>query len=473
MRLESGNVVAAKMNAHRHQWNGTICSQPQSWNCGADATFRANVCDAGVPRCFHLDVFRPNSPRFFVPDTSVVLAVQQQPSLLDDQVLVFYGGRFGMQQGIAPGDYEPTLFGFYRVKHANLDTARTPYRLVVEPHADGWAMFPRTNLRPAALRPIQGVAYLKQMRAKGLKDSISEALEAAESLPTSDAWGSDFQKRLLRARDALPDWLQRAEETLARLPPPTEAPRVSASFGNLEGPLAAKLKGFRIAPAAPSAPSAGPAAMPDAQPPSPAVLQQAPGAMPAVELADPVPEPREVASAQAAEAKPVAEKPVVAPATPDSTEANPIAPEPAVVEGAPIPVITPDAPTIEVSPTATSTLGLTEGLPLDVVAEAPPVHAVPEPLGRQVLVEQFGSDLVDALSVAFITKSLVILTGAPGAGKSWIASRLLDDTARRSGRFYVARPGRPSGLCEPHQRVFRSNGVHPLSVRRAGGMGGG
>ncbi len=58
------------------------------------------------------------------------------------------------------------------------------------------------------------------------------------------------------------------------------------------------------------------------------------------------------------------------------------------------------------------------------------IQSVPEPMGKQILVSQFGRQLVDALSVAFITKSLVILTGAPGAGKSWIASRLLDDTER-------------------------------------------
>ena len=124
MPVESGNVFATKMNSHRHQWNGTICSQPQSWNCGADSTFRENFCDTGVPRCFHLDVFKPSSPRFFTPDSTVVLAVQQQPKIFDDQLLVFYGGRFGAQQGILPGDYEQTLLGFYRVKHASLDTSR-------------------------------------------------------------------------------------------------------------------------------------------------------------------------------------------------------------------------------------------------------------------------------------------------------------------------------------------------------------
>lgn len=445
MRVESGNVVAAKMNAHRHQWNGTICSQPQSWNCGAEADFRANFCDAGVPRCFHLDVFKPSGPRFLTPDSSVVLAAQQQPRLFDDQVLVFYGGRFGTQQGVTPGDYEQTLFGFYRVKHASLDTARTPYRLVVEPHTDSWAMFPRMHLRPAALRTISGVAYLKQMRAKGLKDAIDEALEAAESLPKSDGWSIELQRRLQRAGDALPGWLQKAEEALAKLPPPSEAPRMSASFGNLEGPLAAKLKGIRIS-TPPAAPEAAPAVSTDAALPSSAVPAPPPEVPPPAELAIPVLKPLEVPPA-AAESADVAktdlpeeasvEGATSAAATPAETQpegeptaAEPMVQEPPLAEETLSPASEADAPPVEVPLVATVVEAQTDGLVLGAVAEAPPVHAVPEPLGRQILEDQFGSQLVDALSVAFITKSLVILTGAPGAGKSWIASRLLDDNAR-------------------------------------------
>lgn len=445
MRVEPGNVVAAKMNAHRHQWNGTICSQPQSWNCGAEPDFRANFCDAGVPRCFHLDVFKASGPRFLTPDSSVVLAVQQQPRLFDDQVLVFYGGRFGAQQGIVAGDYEQTLFGFYRVKHASLDTARTPYRLVVEPHADAWAMFPRMHLRPAALRTIPGVAYLKQMRAKGLKDAVDEALEAAESLPKSDGWSVELQRRLKRAGEALPGWLQKAEETLAKLPPASEAPRMSPSFGNLEGPLAAKLKGIRIS-TAPSAPEAPPAIAADAAPPSAQVPAPPPEVPPRVEAATPVPDPIEAPPAPikaedspktdltdetlADGTAPVAETPAETQLEAEQKAAEPTVHEPALAEETLGPVSTADAPNVDVPVAATVEQTQTDGLAVEAAAEAAPVHALPEPLGRQILEDQFGSQLVDALSVAFITKSLVILTGAPGAGKSWIASRLLDDNAR-------------------------------------------
>lgn len=430
------------MNAHRHQWNGTVCSQPQSWNCGAEADFRANFCDTGVPRCFHLDVFKPSGPKFITPDSSVVLSAQQQPSMLDDQVLVFYGGRFGTQQGVAPGDYEQTLFGFYRVKHAKLDTARTPYRLIIEPHVDAWAIFPRMHLRPAALRAIQGVAYLKQMRTKGLKDAIDEALEAAESLPKSDGWSIEFQRRLKRAGDALPSWQQKAEEALAKLPPPSEAPRMSASFGNLEGTLSAKLKGIRIstapAPAVPAdagtASSAGPAPTPEAVVPPPVemttpVLEPLGDTPAAVELTSGV----EAGLAEATnveEAITSAQAPADKPPEGEAKAAESMAQDSAVAEEALKSVSVADTPNVGEPLAATVVDAPLDGLDLGGLVEGLPVHAVPEPPGKQILEEQFGSQLVDALSVAFITKSLVILTGAPGAGKSWIASRLLDDSAR-------------------------------------------
>lgn len=55
-------------------------------------------------------------------------------------------------------------------------------------------------------------------------------------------------------------------------------------------------------------------------------------------------------------------------------------------------------------------------------SKEPVSHVIPEPEGSQALAAQFGLPLVDALHVAFVTKNLVILTGAPGVGKSWIAS---------------------------------------------------
>lgn len=388
MRLDAGNVLAAKMNAHRHQWNGSICAQPQSWNCGADAAFRENNCAAGVARCFHLDVFKPLSPRFVTPDPTVIQAVREQPHLLDDQVLVFYGGRFGAQQGIAPGDFEQALYGLYRVKDAVLDDSRTPHRLLVEPHKDCWAMFPRVKLGQATLRSVQGVAYLKQLRAKTLVEVVEQALDEAGA-QRADGWTPDHERQLKRAKEQLPQWLSKAEEMLARLPPPQATQRVVIQAPAFPSALADKLSKLKIA------------------------------TVPAKSVESPAPQP----------------EPAVAPAPEATLLATAVLPEPEVVDATPArvaepapPVPAPDLPVEVVEPEAPprEANDFAEPLVAQQSIESAP-FAIPEPQAGSALAERLEGALVTALSVGFVTKSLVILTGAPGAGKSWIASRLLDD----------------------------------------------
>ncbi|MFT7722218.1 MAG: AAA family ATPase [Roseateles sp.] len=325
MRLEAGNVLAAKMNAHRHQWDGSICAQPQAWNCGAPATFRENYCADGVARCFHLDVFKPLGPRFVTPDPTVIQAVREQPRLLDDQVLVFYGGRFGSQQGITPGAFENALYGLYRVKDVVLDDSRLPHRLLIEPHPDDWAMLPRLELGPATLRSVPGVAYLKQLRARTLLETVDQALQDAAT-PRLEGWTPQHDRQLRRAQELLPQWLDRAEETLSSLPPPQAMQRTVVQAPALPSALADKLS-------------------------------------------------KEISKVRVAT---VPARPAESPA-PD--------PEPAPA-------------------------------------------ALPEAQAAAALAERWDAALVTALKVGFATKSLVILSGAPGAGKSWIASRLLDDAER-------------------------------------------
>lgn len=392
MRLETGNVLAVKMNAHRHQWNGSICSQPQSWNCGADAAFRENFCATGVPRCFHLDVFKPNGPRFVTPDARVIQAVQEQPQLFDDQVLAFYGGRFGSHQGIASGDYDQALYGLYRVKHAKMDTARTPHRLLVEPHTDGWAMFPRVNLGPVTVRSVPGVAYLKQLRARTLLEAIEQSLDEIGSQKV-DGWNADHEKHLRRAKEHWPKWLEKAEAAWAKLPPPRELPRVvfHSAGPAFESALAEKLKKIKISSA--SAVEDGPDSA-------------------ATEL----PKESQLPDTTAGDFAPSAPTPMEAAQGAPIESAGTL-----VVESTP--VVLSDEPVVARTEATTA--------PPQAFDDAASLSAgIPEAAASRIIEGCFDSALINALNVAFATKNLVILTGAPGAGKSWIASRLLDDADR-------------------------------------------
>lgn len=410
MLIEPGHVLAVKMNAHRHQWNGQICAQAQLWNCGAEQEFRANTCGQGLNRCFHIDVFKAGSPRFIVPDATVVHAVQQRPTLLDDQVLVFYGGRYGAQQGIAMGDYEMTLFGLYRVKRTSLDMTRTPHRILIDPHAADWAMFPRTHLRPPSMRAVPGIAYIKQLRAKNLRESIDAALDAGDSMRNGEGWTDELQLRLQRVRDALPQWLTKAEQAASKTPAIKETPRVSLSLGHVESSMAAALRGLQFE----SLPSAKP------------VLVQAapqPGAMPSRQQSAPA----NTAGFQAAVQEELLQDSATSAASPDVAPHDEVPDQDSTTEVVPATNAHP-APAQTAMPPMP--VAVTVATAAQGAVEPHRPSAIPEPAGRVDLVEQFGQALVDALSVAFVTKNLVILTGAPGAGKSWIASRLLDDPQR-------------------------------------------
>lgn len=55
---------------------------------------------------------------------------------------------------------------------------------------------------------------------------------------------------------------------------------------------------------------------------------------------------------------------------------------------------------------------------------------LPEPECHEPLALAYGDRLLTALQIATLTKNLLILTGAPGVGKSWLASRLINDENR-------------------------------------------
>jgi len=379
------------MNAHRHQWNGTICSQPQGWNCGAEASFRADFCAGGLPLCFPREVFKPVSPRFVIPDPTVIRAVREQPHLLNDQVLVLYGGRFGSQQGIVPGELEQALYGLYRVKGVLVDHSRTQHRLIVEPHSDCWAMFPRVKLARATVRAIPDVAYLKQIRAKTLAEIVDQALEEAASLK-SDGWTPDHEKHLRHAKERLPQWLREAEEAWATRLPLQHEPRSVVPAAPFPSAMAEQLAKLKIA-TLPTSTKPLEIGVPATRPVTTPVdeTQSAPAKLVLAPLAAETPPP------PAQDTSPVEESGgTTVPAVPES--AAPLSAAQSAVEVA------------------------------DAVEQAP--LAIPEPRAHALLVERFDASLISALSVAFATKGLVILTGAPGAGKSWIASRLLDDATR-------------------------------------------
>ncbi len=351
MMEEPASAFAVRMNAHRQQWDGSICAQPMGWSCGAPERFREDNCEQGLSRCFHLHTFEQAEPRFYSPDNSVCQLLTERPHFLDDQILVFYGGRFRPQQGIVPGTHDEVMFGLYWIRHARIDHSRSLRQLVIEPHPDGWAMFPGSQVPMPPPRSIPGLAYLKHLRASLLERALQSALETAAQPVRDGHWSPELQQRLQHACDALPLWQAAAAEAMARNQTLDTAFSPARFFGEVPLESAPESRFRRL--------------------PVPAILQSPP---------ERLPEASPAAVAQPPDAGADTEWPAEA--------ASPLTP-------------------------------------------LPPLAALlPEPEGAALVTRQFDAQLVLELRVAFATKTLVILSGAPGAGKSWLASHLLDDEAR-------------------------------------------
>ncbi len=62
MALSRGDVLGLEVFGHRHHWNGTICRDASSWDCGASTRFRNGECAAGSPKCNVRGLFDTSAP---------------------------------------------------------------------------------------------------------------------------------------------------------------------------------------------------------------------------------------------------------------------------------------------------------------------------------------------------------------------------------------------------------------------------
>ena len=214
MNIEPGDAFAIRINSHRHLWNGQICASPIQWNCGAPDNFRELQCEHGKERCFHLNVFAPGVPRVIIPDPSVERLLGNNPAFLDDQILFFYGGKFDLRRGRSQTP-ELVLYGAYRVKSARIETNGVNQSVVIEPYADGWAIFPRNLVRKPPMAPaMEGVTYLNRISQMSVLRAFDEALSEAQALTGSEAMSPSHLERLVNFHASLDAWLDVASDSL-------------------------------------------------------------------------------------------------------------------------------------------------------------------------------------------------------------------------------------------------------------------
>jgi dynein-related subfamily AAA family protein len=171
--LQPGNAIACKINTHRSQWNGTICKDPESWNCSAPDYFRESYCAREDDRCFHVHTFDPAGPNMVIEENGAGWLLDQAPDALDDQLLVFWGGRGTQPFGIPDRDRRDVLFGVYRVRTVEREDMghRTQWRVV--PHEDAWVCLSAMNLPRPRYEELVGM-YLKQMDGDELRGLFAD-----------------------------------------------------------------------------------------------------------------------------------------------------------------------------------------------------------------------------------------------------------------------------------------------------------
>lgn len=180
LELEPGNAVGCAINSHRAGWNGTICKDAASWNCGQKQDFREDYCARGDDRCFHLSNFDEPDPHFTIEDRGGSWLFDTTPEALRDQVVLLWGKQSQDPAGIRQ-PFVHQLFGAYRVKSVEPVTMGWKRNWVVRPHLDAWTRFQALRLVVPSWTDLRG-PYLKSVE----HDSVVRIFDKGKNLIESN-----------------------------------------------------------------------------------------------------------------------------------------------------------------------------------------------------------------------------------------------------------------------------------------------
>jgi len=142
--LQPGNAFGCNLNAHRSQWDGSICKAASSWACGAKQEFRDDNCEQGSPRCYHIHAFAGADASIVIDDNGGSWLFDGEPEAFDDQILLMWGGHAVEPRGVRDTK-SAILFGAYRVQSVEPRPRSTYTEWVIRPYPDDWARF--ANMR--------------------------------------------------------------------------------------------------------------------------------------------------------------------------------------------------------------------------------------------------------------------------------------------------------------------------------------
>lgn len=370
--VQIDDVFGVLIYSHRHEWNGTICANALSWNCGSPRQFRQDFCALGDPRCHALRIFDPKDPQMLVIGEHVQWLLGDEPWRMENQVLFLISKRAEEPYGIPEAHgTNAILVGFYRIRaiEAYRPAAHvTHYR--IRPHPDGWATFPWARVPSPRFMETPG-ATVKRSFCTAVEAKTGELLRALENQAGRPGVAAGDLERARKVCSALPEWLKEGQTAWKARPPkgplidfssiPRGGDRGLSSLGDLLPPTF-------VAPVAPPQP-----------PPAP-----------------PVPTPSAGKKG----------KPSERPTAPSSPASTPVVPTP------PAPLAT-TAPQSIVAPAALSTKP--DPAPLEFLEEA----------SRSLIGKLYGSEVLAPLELGLAARKIIILRGPPGVGKSHLAGTLV------------------------------------------------
>ncbi|WP_353571442.1 hypothetical protein [Candidatus Albibeggiatoa sp. nov. BB20] len=210
-----GNALGCTINSHRRGWDGSICLNAETWNCSAKQQFRADYCQQGDPRCYHIHVFEEGNPYCLIDDLGIGWLLEPYPDALNDQILLFWGKRFQEPRGIneiatRPKDY---VFGAYRVKKVypqKINEFKTLWK--IEPYPDGWVRFQQPYVLTVYYKSIIGGVYLKEVNRVAVENMFEKAAEQASS-PNPNWYSEQDAERFAYFHDNLSNWFEISRET--------------------------------------------------------------------------------------------------------------------------------------------------------------------------------------------------------------------------------------------------------------------